>query len=60
MTRVVLVLVAITICFPMVPGLTIKAKAGDAGAFVGGMVAGHVIGNAARPSERRTEASGTG
>ena len=57
MTRVVLVLVAMTIGFPMVPGLMPAAKAGDAGAFVGGMVAGHVIGNAARRSERRTEAA---
>jgi hypothetical protein len=39
----VLVLVAMTLCFPVVPGFKTEARAGDAGAFVGGMVAGHVI-----------------
>ena len=56
LTRVVLVLVAITICFPMVPGFTIEARASDAGAFVGGMVAAHVVGGFVRRDRMRTAA----
>ena len=56
MTRGVLVLVAITICFPMVPGFTIEARASDAGAFVGGMVAAHVVGGFVRRDRMRTAA----
>ena len=56
LSRVMLVLVAITIGFPMVPGFTIKARAGSGGAFVGGMVAGHVIGGFVRRDRMRTAA----
>jgi hypothetical protein len=56
-TTVVVVLVAMTLCFPMVPGFKAAARAGDAGAFVGGMVAGHVIGGAIRRDKMRTAAA---
>ncbi|MBW1788680.1 MAG: SHOCT domain-containing protein [Deltaproteobacteria bacterium] len=56
MTRVVLVLVAITIGFPMVPGFMTTARAGSGGAFVGGMVAGHIIGGFVRRDRVRTAA----
>ena len=53
--KVVVVMVAITICFTIVPGFKTQARAGKGAAFLGGMVAGHVIGGAVRRSERRTE-----
>ena len=55
--NVVVVVVAITICFTIVPGFKTEARAGKGAAFLGGMVAGHVIGGAVRRSERRTEAA---
>jgi hypothetical protein len=55
--KVVVVMVAITICFTIVPGFKTQARAGKGAAFLGGMVAGHVIGGAVRRSERRTEAA---
>jgi hypothetical protein len=54
--KVVVVMVAITICFTILPGFKTEARAGKGAAFLGGMVAGHVIGGAVRRSERRTEA----
>lgn len=54
---VVVVLVAITVCFPIVPGFKTEARAGGGAAFLGGMVAGHVIGGAVRRSRIRTAAA---
>ena len=54
--RVVVVLVAITICFTIVPGFKTEARA-NGGAFVGGMIAGHIIGGAVRRSRIRTAAA---
>jgi len=56
-TRVVVVLLAMTICLSIGPGLETEARAHDGAAFLGGMVAAHVIGGAVRRSERRTEAA---
>ncbi len=55
--KVVVVMVAITICFTIVPGFKSEVQAGKGAAFLGGMVTGHVIGGAVRRSERRTEAA---
>jgi hypothetical protein len=57
LNKVVIITVAITICFTIVPGFKTQARAGKGAAFLGGMVAGHVIGGAVRRSERRTEAA---
>jgi hypothetical protein len=56
MKKVVVVLVAIAVCFTILPGLKTEAQASKGAAFLGGMVAGHVITGAASRSERRTEA----
>jgi hypothetical protein len=56
-TRAVVVLVAMTICLSMEAGFETEARAHDGAAFLGGMVAAHVIGGAVRRSERRTEAA---
>jgi hypothetical protein len=55
--KVVVVMVAITICFTMVPGFKTEARAGKGAAFLGGMVAGHVIGGAVRRDRIRTAAA---
>lgn len=54
---VVVVLVVITICFTMVPGFKSEVRAGDGAAFLGGMVAGHIVGGAIRRSRIRTAAA---
>ena len=55
---VVVVLVVITICFPLLPGFRSKARADGKGtAFLGGMVAGHIVGGAIRRSRIRTAAA---
>jgi membrane protease subunit (stomatin/prohibitin family) len=54
---VVVVLVAMTICFPIVPGFKTAAQANNGAAFLGGMVAGHVIGGAVRRDRVRTAAA---
>ena len=56
-SKVVLVLVAITICFTMVPGFKPEARAGSGAAFLGGMVAAHVVGGAIRRDRIRTAAA---
>jgi hypothetical protein len=56
-TRGVIFLVVLTFCFSMAPGFKTEARANDGAAFLGGMVAAHVIGGAVRRSERRTEAA---
>jgi len=51
------VLIAITIGFTIVPGFKPEAQADKAAAFLGGMVAGHVIGGAVRRDRIRTAAA---
>ncbi len=41
----------------IMPGLPTEARAGDGAAFLGGMVAGHVVGGAVRRSRIRTPAA---
>ena len=53
----VVALIALMIGFPIVPGLQTEARASNAGAFVGGMVAAHVIGGAVRRDQVRTAAA---
>lgn len=53
----VVALVSMLIGFPIVPGFQTAAEAGNAGAFVGGMVAAHVIGNAVERDKIRTAAA---
>jgi hypothetical protein len=55
--KVVVFTVAITLCFTIVPGFKTEARAGKGGAFLGGMVAGHIVTGAVNRSERRTEAA---
>jgi hypothetical protein len=55
--KVVVVVVAITICFTIVPGFKTEARAGKGAAFLGGMVAGHVVGGMVRRSRIRTAAA---
>ena len=57
MTRVVVVLVAMTICFSMVPGFKTEARANSGAAFLGGMLTAHVVGGAIRRSRIRTAAA---
>jgi hypothetical protein len=55
--RVVIALVAITLMMTLGPGLPKEARADKGAAFLGGMVAGHVIGGAVRRSQVRTAAA---
>jgi hypothetical protein len=55
--KVVVVMVAITICFTIVPGFKTEARASKGAAFLGGMVAGHVVGGMVRRSRIRTAAA---
>ncbi|MGB5748407.1 MAG: SHOCT domain-containing protein [Desulfobacterales bacterium] len=55
--KIMVFTVAITICFTMVPGFKIEARADKGAAFLGGMVAGHVIGGAVRRDRIRTAAA---
>ena len=57
LNRIVAVMIAITIGFTIMPGFVPRAHSHDGAAFLGGMVAGHIIGGAVRRSERRTEAA---
>jgi hypothetical protein len=54
--KVVVVMVAITIGFTIVPGFKTEARADKGAAFLGGMVAGHVVGGMVRRSRIRTAA----
>jgi hypothetical protein len=56
MTRIMIVLVAVSICLSMAPGFKTEARA-NGGAFVGGMIAGHVVGGAIRRDRVRTAAA---
>jgi hypothetical protein len=55
--RAVVVLVAMTFCLTMIPGYKSEALADKGAAFLGGMVAGHVIGGAVRRDKARTAAA---
>lgn len=55
--RAVVVLVAMTFCLTMIPGYKSVARADKGAAFLGGMVAGHVIGGAVRRDKARTAAA---
>jgi hypothetical protein len=55
--RAVVVLVAMTFCLTMIPGYKNEALADKGAAFLGGMVAGHVIGGAVRRDKARTAAA---
>ena len=54
--KTVAVLVAITICATAMPGLVAKVYSFDQSAFLGGMLAGHVLGGAIRRDRMRTAA----
>ena len=56
LNRFIAVTIAITICFTMVPGFKSEARAGKGAAFLGGMIAGHVVGGMVRRSRIRTAA----
>jgi hypothetical protein len=56
MNKVVVVLVAITICFTILPGFKTEAQADKGAAFLGGILAGHLVTGAVSRSKRRTEA----
>lgn len=55
--KVVVAVVAIALCVSILPGFKTEALAGSGAAFLGGMVAGHVLTGAVERSERRTEAA---
>jgi hypothetical protein len=57
LNRIVAVMIAITICFPIVPGFNTKARANEGAAFLGGVLAGHVVGGMVRRSRIRTAAA---
>ena len=57
LNRFIAVTIAIAISFTIVPGFKTEARADKAAAFLGGMVAGHVVGGAVRRSRIRTAAA---
>ena len=57
LNKIIFVLVAITICIPVLPGFKTEARAGSGAAFLGGMVAAHVVGGAVRRDRIRTAAA---
>jgi hypothetical protein len=57
LNRIVAVTIAITIGFTVMPGFVPKVHSHDGAAFLGGMVAGHIIGGAVRRSRIRTAAA---
>ena len=56
LNRIVAVMIAITIGFTVVPGFVPKVYSHDGAAFLGGMLAGHVVGGMVRRSRIRTAA----
>ena len=56
LNRIVAVLIAITIGFTVMPGFVPKVYSHDGAAFLGGMVAGHVLGGFVRRDRMRTAA----
>ncbi len=57
LNRIVAVMIAITIGFTVMPGFVPKVYSHDGAAFLGGMVAGHIIGGAVRRDKIRTAAA---
>ena len=57
LNRIVAVMIAITIGFTVMPGFVPKVYSHDGAAFLGGMVAGHIVGGAVRRSKIRTAAA---
>jgi len=55
--KIVAVMIAITIGFTVMPGFVSRVYSHDGAAFLGGMVAGHIIGGAVRRSRIRTAAA---
>jgi hypothetical protein len=53
---IIAVTIAFTIGFTVMPGFVPKAYSGKGAAFLGGMVAGHLVTGAVERSERRTRA----
>ncbi len=57
LNRVVAVLAGTVLCLTIVPGFKSEARASKGAAFLGGMVAGHVVTGAVSRSKRRTQAA---
>jgi hypothetical protein len=57
LNKFVAVMIAITIGFTVMPGFVPKVHSHDGAAFLGGMVAGHVLGGMVRRSRIRTAAA---
>jgi hypothetical protein len=57
LNRIVAIMIAICIGFTVMPGFVPEVRSHDGAAFLGGMVAGHVIGGAVRRSRIRTAAA---
>lgn len=57
LNRIIVVTITITIGFAVLPGIVPKAYSGKGAAFLGGMVAGHLVTGAVERSERRTRAA---
>jgi len=57
LNKIVAVMIAITIGFTVMPGFVPKVHSHDGAAFLGGMLAGHIIGGAVRRSRIRTAAA---
>jgi hypothetical protein len=57
LNRIVAVMISITIGFTVMPGFVPKVYSHDGAAFLGGMVAGHIIGGAVRRDKIRTAAA---
>ena len=55
--KIAVILIAIMIGFPIVPGFKTEAQASSGAAFLGGMVAAHVVGGAIRRDRIRTAAA---
>ena len=53
---VLVLLLAVFIIIPVIPGFQARVQAGGGAAFLGGMVAGHVLGGMVRRSRIRTAA----
>jgi len=55
--RTVVVLVVTALCLTIVPGFTTEARANKGAAFLGGMLAGHVVTGAVSRDKQRTQAA---
>jgi hypothetical protein len=56
LNKIMAVMIAITIGFTVMPGFVPKVHSHDGAAFLGGMLAGHVVGGMVRRSRIRTAA----